>query len=392
MKTVCMQQIDVVDAWLDNVAFSHSNSLRTAQDYRRELAVFCTFIGKSAKDILTEYEEAEDDKGFRRKYARLVRGFIGELTRKGLTVGSVRNYVNVVKSFCKYNDLPLGYVPTAKYRIVYHNRDITRDEIVDILRISRPRDRAFFCMMAQSGLRPDTLSKLRLKHLEPDFSRNVVPCRILVPEELAKGKYHAYFSFIGEESIQHLKAYLNKRGPLRPGQYLFASHGSEKRLNTKSVSGIFLRAIDLLKAQGLISFESKRKGKPRTLRLYNLRKFFRKYAAQAGDYAKFWMGHTLGVDDHYFSHDVEVHRKEYIEKAMPHLRIEKPTPTQQEQLMQKQQTEIEGLKQRLASLEPQDETERKRMIEKQKFMDVLFEYLGKHPEKLDKFYKLLEEL
>jgi hypothetical protein len=61
------------------------------------------------------------------------------------------------------------------------------------------------------------------------------------------------------------------------------------------------------------------------LRLYNLRKFFRKYAGQAGsDYVNFWMGHTakLGVDIHYFSRDVEYHRKIFVEKAMPFLMIE----------------------------------------------------------------------
>ena len=119
-----------------------------------------------------------DDRKFKRKYARLIRALIVELSHKGLTVGSVKAYITSVKSFFKYNDLPLGYVPMGQYRTIYHNRDIKHGEIADILRVSRPRDLAFFCMMAQSGLRPYTLSRLRLKNLEPDFSRNTVPCKI----------------------------------------------------------------------------------------------------------------------------------------------------------------------------------------------------------------------
>jgi hypothetical protein len=83
------------------------------------------------------------------------------------------------------------------------------------------------------------------------------------------------------------------------------------------------------------------------LRLYSLRKFFRKYAAQAGpDFVNFWMGHTssLGVDLHYFSRDVEHHRKQYAEKAMPFLRLETATPSETEQQIEELRGENAVLK------------------------------------------------
>lgn len=153
---------------------------------------------------------------------------------------------------------------------------------------------------------------------------------------------------MGSESVKYLKAYLSKRGPIQPGQYVFVSHGTEKKANTRSISNIFAGIISGLKAQGLLDFEQKKQGKPRTLHLYCLRKFFRKYASQAGnDYVQYWMGHSLGVDEHYFSHDVELHRKEYAEKAMPHLRIEQATPLQHDAIIENQQREIERLKKKM---------------------------------------------
>jgi integrase len=354
--------MNVVESWLDKVAYAHSGSPSTRVRYKQQLKAFCEFIDCSPWNILEEYETTGNERQFKRKYARLIRSWIGELSRK-LTVGSVIGYVSTVRSFFKYNDLPLGYVPTGQYRITYHNRDIQHNEIADVLRISRPRDRAFFCMMAQSGLRPNTLSKLRRKHLEPDLSKGTIPCKIEVPEEISKGKYGSYFSFMGSEAVKYLKAYLATRGPLRPGMLLFTNHGTEKPLNTQSISGIFLRAINQLREQGLLSFETKKKGKPRSLRLYSLRKFFRKFSSHAGiEYTNFWMGHKTNYkaphipasDCHYFSReDVEFQRQLYKEKAMPNLRIEQTTPLQREQIMERQQEEIERLKKETASLRAQ---------------------------------------
>ena len=349
-RKACM---NVVESWLDNVGFSHSDSIYTRVRYKHQLEVFCKFIDSSPEEILADYDRAESEREFKRKYARLIRSWIAKLSRRDLTVGSVIGYVSSVRSFFKYNDLPLGYVPMGQYRITYHNRDIKHGEIVDILKISRPRDRAFFCMMAQSGLRPDTLSKLRLKHLEPDFSRNTIPCEIEVPQEISKGKYGSYFSFMGPEAVKYLKAYLAKRGPLRPGMLLFTNHGTENRLNTQSISGIFLRALDQLRDQGLLDFEAEKKGKPRSLRLYCLRKFFRKYAGHAGiEYVNFWMGHKTNYkaphipasDMHYFSReDVEFQRGLYREKAMPDLAFETETPGEMKKIVETQARKIKRL-------------------------------------------------
>ncbi|UCE16287.1 MAG: hypothetical protein JSV12_01335 [Candidatus Bathyarchaeota archaeon] len=346
-----MGKFDPVQNWVDNVAYAHSKSENTATRYKHSIGLFCDFIGKTPEQILEEYEETTD-REFRRKYARFVRALIGHLSHEGYVVGSVKTFVAAVRSFFKYNDLPLGHVPIPRMKITYHNRDIAKVEIVEILKLSRPRDRAFFCMMAQSGQRPFTLCKLRRKHIEPDFSKEIIPCRVEIPEELAKGQFGAYFTFIGEESVKHLRDYFKTRGNVDPEDYLFTLHGSDKKMNGKSMAHIFRRVLLNLKQTGVIDFEQKKKGKPSDVRLYNLRKWFRNHAGQAGiEYVNFWMGHRADYkaphipssDDHYFSReDVEFQRSLYREKAMPHLRLETATPSETEQT-------IEELRRRLES-------------------------------------------
>jgi integrase len=334
-----VEQFDVVQAWIDNVAYSHSKSEETASEYRRQLSVFCDFIGKTPQQVLDDYEGMRD-RDFRRKYAQYVRALISKQLREGYAPCSIRNQATVVKSFFKYNDLPLGHIPLAQSRIVYHNRDIAKEEVQAILGASRPRDKAFYTMIGQGGLRPDILCSLRLKHIEPEFSKGVVPCKIEIPEEIAKGEFGAFFTFMGEESVGYLKAYLATRPGMDPEDYLFTAHGTDKRANPKSMSTIFGRTIKKLKQKGIIDFAEPPHGKPAEVRLYNLRKYFRNHARQAGvEYVNFWMGHKANYkaphipesDEHYFSReDVEFHRKLYAEKAMPFLRLETATPSETE--------------------------------------------------------------
>lgn len=326
-----------IQNWLDTVAFSHSNSKHTAKSYTLSFQRFLAFSDKTAEQILAEYE-IYDDRTFKRKYANLVRAWISSLTHKGYATKSISNYLAAVKSFFKYNDLPLGYVPVAKNRVTFHNRDITKEEIADILTIARPRDRAFFAIMAQSGLRPHTICNLQLEQLQPDFSEGRIPCKVDVPRDKTKGQYKAYFTFIGEEAVKHLKDYLKTKTNLTSESYVFTNYGTKEPLSRPSISNKFRDAVLRLKAKGELDFKQKGRGKPSELRLYSLRKFFRKYAHQAGfEIVQFWMGHVVkaGVDESYRPRDPEFHRQLYTEKAMPFLRIEEATPRQTEKAIEK---------------------------------------------------------
>jgi integrase/uncharacterized protein YeeX (DUF496 family) len=366
-----MNTFDVVENWLNNVAYSHSRSKGTPSKYRTRLAVFCSFINASPEQIKAEYDTL-DEKQYKRKYGEILRAFISHLSVQEYAPNTVNSYVVAVKSFFKYNDLPLAFVPTAKTHVLYHNRDITKEEIQQILAVSNPREKAFFAMMAQSGLRPETLCNLQVKDIEPDFSSGVIPCRVNVPQEAAKGKYHAYLSFIGEESINYLRQYLNSRRivkkdektgkktyetpKLQASDFLFTSMGLTTPANSSSMSKMFIDCIRKLRDRGVISFEV-RKHKPSELRLYSLRKYFSKNAGQMGTEEKeFMMGHTQGVRDHYLAQDPEHYRKLYAEKAMPFLRFEEATPTEVDvaiaRIKEEKDKEIAELKSQIEKLQP----------------------------------------
>jgi integrase len=317
---------NLVEDWLNSVAYSHSQSKATEDQYKRVWERFSTDIGMTATEIVADYESS-NDRNVMRKHARLIRSWIGKLMKEGLTNQSIKVMVGAVKSFYKYNDLPLGHIPQAMNGIVYHNRDITKEEIVQIMAQVKPREKAFFAVMAQSGLRPHTIKQLRLKHLE-DLEKT--PCKIEIPQELAKGKYGSYVTFIGADALKYLKQYFATRKDLYPESLLFCAHDdSKKPVNVKDMSRAFRLAARKLEKSGAIDFEI-REGKPSELRLYNLRKFFRKYAIQMGfEVVEYMMGHKVkGVDGNYRPRDPEFYRELYAEKAMPFLRLEAPTPTE----------------------------------------------------------------
>lgn len=338
-------KFDPVQTWTDTVGYSHSNSPKTAAHYKAYFARFCKFIGKSATDILKEYEESRD-RDFKRRYAQFLRGWIGQLTREGYANKTVVLYVAAVQSFFKYNDLPLGHVPRGSAFITFHNRDLTKQEILDVLSISKPREKAFFTIMLQSGLRPQTICQLRIKHLQPDLKDGLIPCMITVPKDLAKGKYRAYFTFIGSEAVKYLENYLKTRANLTDESLLFSKYGSETAIEYSNPSHRFRSAVLTLRRKGILDFKQKQLGKPSELRLYNLRKYFRKYANQAGfEFVQFWMGHIVkqGQEESYRPQDVEFHRELYAEKAMPFLRLETPTPTATDKTISEQASQIEKL-------------------------------------------------
>ena len=182
--------------------------------------------------------------------------------------------------------------------------------------------------------------KLQIKHVQPDLDKGTVPALIKVPSEITKGSYGDYITFIGEESVKYLKNYFLSRKKTSPDDLLFMSHGEKKPLSSKSISTIFKKTIIQLKSKGILDFEQKVKGKPRNVRLYNLRKFFRKYATPAGfENVQYWMCHVVaGVDAHYRPQDPEFYRQVYAEKALPYLRLETPTPSETEKTI----TELRG--------------------------------------------------
>jgi site-specific recombinase XerC len=409
--------IDPVEDWLNSVAYSHSQSKATELQYKRVWERFSNDVEMTAEEIIADYEHS-NDRNVMRKHARLIRSWIGKLMKEGLTNTSIKVMVGAVKSFYKYNDLPLGHVPQAMSGVVYHNRDITKEEIVQIMAVVKIREKAFFAVMAQSGLRPHTIKQLRLKHLE-DFE--TTPCKIEVPQNLAKGKYGRYVTFVGPDALKYLKLYFATRKNLTPESLLFCAHDDpQKPVNVKDISRAFRLAARKLEKSGALDFKI-REGKPSELRLYNLRKFFRKYANQMGfENVNYLMGHTVrGSDENYKPQDPDFYRELYAEKAMPFLRLETSNPLETEKAITSLEQENRDLQNKIKKLEDmmekiylrvfQEKNEEeafeklleehnkeseKEDEEQEKFLREEEEYLAKHPEerkRRDEAQKAIDE-
>lgn len=358
-----------VESWLNQVSISKSGSKSTELSYRLALTRFLQSIGKTAEDILSEYE-TQPEKTFKRHYAQALNNFVMSEKNRGVASGSYASTLYAVKSFFKYNSLPLNFIASPSVIIENHNRDITKEEIAEVVKLSEYRDRAFFILMAQTGLRPDTLTKLRVNNIEKILEKETpAPCLITVPQESTKGKYGEYFTFCGDESIQALKEYFATRLNLTPESKVFVKVNSEEEVSAGDFSHFFRRIVMRLQKKHVLKVKTNRKEIAVTrhdgeeirsfitrndLRLYNLRKFFRKYAGQAGvDYVNFWMGHlsSMGVDLHYFSKDIEQHRGIYKEKAMPFLRIETRTPSETEKQIEQLSAENKTLRDELSNVQ-----------------------------------------
>ena len=160
-----MSQSNIVETWLSQVAYSHSQSKRTEHDYRNIMANYCKFHNTTPEKILSDYETT-DEKTFKHKHTQQLQNWMTSLINRKLAILTIKTRAAVIQSFYKYNQLPLGFIPKARKMITYHNRDIEAKEIAQIIAHSQLREKAFFAIMAQSGLRPYTLSKLKIKSIK----------------------------------------------------------------------------------------------------------------------------------------------------------------------------------------------------------------------------------
>jgi integrase len=361
MAIITAEINQIIENWLSTVAYSHSNSENTRIGYICNIQRFLRHVGKTPEQILEDYEKM-DEKQFKRYYSPQIMSLIVKLQKEGYSPSSQQYAINTVKSFFKYNDLPLNYIPAGHKFVVFHNRDIVKEEIEEVIKIAEPREKAFYVLMVQSGLRPNEICNLIIENFEQLLDENTpIPCLIRIPQEQTKGKYSEYFTFAGKESIYYIKEYLKRRTqPLTPGEHLFTQEDNKTPIDTDLISHMFRRTVMKLKSQNVLNFKNKKgeKANRNEIRLYNLRKYFRNKAGVGQDYREFWMGHSLGVDGHYFSKtDTEQHRKMYKETAMPNLRIGEKSPNQTEQTIIELQNraiatdkELKELKQELETI------------------------------------------
>jgi len=283
---------------------------------------------------------------------------------------TMKNHLVAVRSFLGYWKIPLDVeLPKHPY-VLYHNRDLSKEQLRQILSRGSQRDRTIWLVMAESGLRAGTTIAVKYWQIQEDFEKDIVPMRILTPSETLKDHVGDRWSFIGEDGAAALREYLKPRMPLNGEDYVFASERPGRmrgeQFSVASISGKFSRTCRILKLE-----KGSAPGKPGHFRMHGLRKYFRNNMRADPAYREFWMGHSLGVDAHYVSRDPEFHRAEY-KRNYESLRIQEPATAAQ-------LTEItEKLKQK--DLEIQ---ELRKEMEELKTGSAIFKWLDSKTEELD---------
>jgi len=233
--------------------------------------------------------------------------------------------------------------PRLKHAYVfYHNRDISKDEIKTILDHSDARNKAMWLILYEAGMRPETLANLKWRHIKDEFLRHKIPMQIKLTSDILKCRVTERWTFIGQDGFEALKRYLETRLPLKEEDYIFVSENPKgEKLRSGALSQAFNRTVQLL------DLAPYRNGKPKEIRLYCLRKAFRKMDVEEA-YKEFWMGHT-STATHYVSSDPEYHRQLYT-KGYDSLRLYKQVDTEVIAKLTKENMELKQRVDRLESI------------------------------------------
>lgn len=319
-----MENNHYIEDWLA----AKTESSKTEETYISNIEVFSEFAKERGQDfygIVADWRRVKrlgevEREVFLETWSDIIRAF-NTYVKKRYAPLTVKNFMATLKSFLGFWNIPLSISLPKRACVIYHNRDLTREELRQILTFASARDRVIWLVMAESGMRAETAVGLKYWQVKEDFEKGKVPMKILLPSSSLKDHVGDRFTFIGEDGYRALKNYLELRLPLSDDDFVFASEKQGKVKGEQfSVASLSVKFNRIVQKLGL---DKPRGHKPKSLRLHSLRKYFRNHMNTDSSYIKFWMGHSLGVDAHYITRNVEVHRREYL-KGYPYLRVFEP--------------------------------------------------------------------
>jgi integrase len=356
-----LQQI--YELWLNQICGTATSEKR----YREDIGNFEKWAksnhGLDVSEIPKRWREAKysdkqaDRERFLDELKDIVSDYFVYLKKYGYTSLSINRAMATVMSFHHYFDIPLKPIRIRHPFVLYHNRDITKDEIRTILKNSGVRNRAVYLVLYETGMRPKTALNLRWKHIKDDFLARKVPMKIKLTSDILKCGVSERFVFIGQDGYDALSLYIRRRGlPLDDEEFVFVTEKPfGKPIGDNSISQAFnviVQRLKLSEPRGQLTKDG-RKNKPKDLRLYTLRKAFSKFMAVNIDrtLVEYWLGHT-STATHYVSEDIEFHRAQYA-KGYPSIQLElSQVPANITEELKKKDQEISKLKEDMEKLKP----------------------------------------
>lgn len=244
---------------------------------------------------------------------------------KGVSSKIAHTYVNAVRSFYGTFDVYVtlkGRSRLPKARVTNKRMILNNMEVKKVIDHARsPRDRAIILTMFQGGMDVSTLCSLKYGDVAEGLTKNEHPLKV----DLYRGKSGTeYYAFLGRDSSEALKAYLNDvkaRGiELKPNDPLFLKE-SNKALTKEGLTTNLVQNMlrDLAIKSGFV--DENLNGKDfNPLSPHALRESFGSIMINKGvpdTIVDFWLGHEIGeMAEAYKKAMVDDLKRLYLEKEV----------------------------------------------------------------------------
>ena len=272
---------------------------------------------------------------------------------KGLSNSYRRTSAAAIRSFYARNDSPLF----GDFQVPFNaqeeklTKQISIDDARRCISVLPLRSRSLCVCLLQCGMRVTEFLQLKWKTLQPGMEKEEWPVKVPLRNDVGK----EYFTFLGRESLEALKFYLNYRQslvrqPIKPEEYIFiddfmaAAYETNRPLLSDYLTRQIVRA---LVSKGMVKKNGEEKWRC-DFHPHALRHLFKTECAHAGIHpmiSEFWMGHDKGIE-YVYNHQHELHPKDFVEmyrKVEPYLSLN-PQATETHE-------EITTLRERMAKME-----------------------------------------
>lgn len=210
-----------IEDFLDYI--KKSKSKNTYKSYKRSIALFSEYFGKTPNEILRMRVEdwKSDDLHQKRRFAREIEKFHAWMIRKGYSINSARaNTIGILQLF-KYYEMPVTTLSPEVKRTTITTKDFvpTPQQYGRMYKVADDlRARLIVSMGKDLGWRIGDFSKIKKDQL-PDLEQEApILFELITEKEDVVAK-----SFLSQETVDLLKEYL-PTVESNPNPYLFPSN------------------------------------------------------------------------------------------------------------------------------------------------------------------------
>lgn len=309
----------------------------TLHTYASSLRLFSQFINVQPDDIIKQY--SQDDATLKKRALqqtlKSIDDFLFDHRRQNLAAITAVSRIHAISSFFRSNGVKLTLPYYLKKTATYPDRAPTSEELTAALNLARLREKVIISMLAVGGFRVSTFLALQYKHVRQDLEAGIIPVHVHVEPQITKGKYNSYDTFLNQEAVEFLKAYLDtrRRGNRKtPPEnitddspiirtYLKSKTGEIQTITPHEINEVIRNVfIDAGVGKLLPACTKNPQLKKRyDIRVHSLRKFFRTELSSRGvqrDYVEYMMGHKTDAYDDVKNKGVEFLRGIYLNSGI----------------------------------------------------------------------------